>query len=632
MNAKEKKRWLLLAWICLSIGILCSCMGSQAMQIDTTLQMNTSFKGKREMSAVVSKSVFDKAFNGDLDELQKLVTERCPAALLCEADETEDGVEITMTLDFVSLKDYTNKIGLILGRTPGIYYDASDSIFKNGFVIDENFSSLDLFDWLVQALKEQYPQFEKLELDDIFEIGTTMVQYDNRTFESDGKIHVEDMDSNSFERISAEITMNTDASYKAELNFFVNTDTYYAMGDTMDEAIKELVPDGGIFEASTNDEERVYSIAFSALNDETLVSQLNRILKTKNCKVTVKVEGDEADPFRAHKEVEIYLDGSYFLDFTKEDTELIYKLNVDSNYGFDRCESITGFLKDSFSKNEGKYTSIYMIVGPSDEVRVHLTYPVEMQKLEVTTKIMNEDEYKRDFRFVFSSSQEKLVGKNFKNRLSERMDENMSMKVTESEGYVFYTVSFFGKSLEEISRETTRFLEGSLSEDIDTYSSVITGGKSKKETLKTKSYVYEDTIDFETFLGSASIEEGITYCMEYPQGYSAVLVEGSYDNVREEKNILKCTTKDAIVHVKSCGETSNIAGLTQLILWWLSLGLTLISFVLNIRHIVGYMRHKEKYLLKVDLFKGKNQIFMTVGIISLVVFVFTTLRLVLRIY
>lgn len=82
------------------------------------------------MSALVPASIFRQAFKSDLEALQSMVTAKCPSTLLCSADETDQGVEITMTLAFANLKDYTNKIGQILGKTPGIYYESSDSVLK----------------------------------------------------------------------------------------------------------------------------------------------------------------------------------------------------------------------------------------------------------------------------------------------------------------------------------------------------------------------------------------------------------------------------------------------------------------------------------------------------------------------
>ena len=632
MNAKDKKRWFLVCILCLVTWLLCGCKGLGTMEIHTALELTTSFKGQRVMSTVIEESVFREVFNNDLGELQNLVTEKCPATMLCQAEEVEDGVKIVMILEFANYKDYVNKIGLILGKTPGIYYDVSNSVFKNGFMLQENFASKDLFGWLVDALKEKYSSFESKELDDLFKSGVTMVQYDGRTFETSDQIQVEDMDSHAFKRISAEITMNEDESYKAELNFIVDQDVYYDMGETMDDAVKDMAPDGGIYEVSTVDAERIYTISFSALNEQALMSQLNVTLKSKNCKFTVNAEGDASDPFRAHKEIVIYLDGSYFLDFTEEGTELIYKLNVDSDYVVNGCESTTGFLKEWNSNENGPYTSIYMTVSPSDEVRVRLTYGVVMEKLEVHTKIINDRSYERRFHFVFNTNQASLIGETFENRLNGRIDESMDLKITDSQGYKSYDVSFAGNSLEDLSKKTTQFLDGSVSEDAGTFTSVISGGKMGKKTLKTKSYVYEDRIDFDTFLGSASLKEGILYCMEYPRGYTARLEEASCSNVREENNELNCTTKDRVITVKSRGEAFNIAGMTQLILWWGSLGMTLITFVINLRHIVGYLRKKEKYFLTVDLFKGANLVFMTIGLVALVVFVFTTFRLLFRIY
>ena len=633
MNIRAQKRGMLIGIICLMMLFLCGCMALQLpMEINTSLELDKSFKGKRVMSTIVADEVYEKVFQGDIKELQQMVTEKCPATLLCTANDMGDHVEIVMTLEFANYKDYVNKIGLILGKTPGIYYDATDSIFKNGFMLQEEFSSADLFGWLVDALKEKTTKLESKKLKDIFKSGTTVVKYDGRTYETENQIQVEDMESTSFKRISAEITLNKDESYKAELNYIVNQDVYYAMGESMDDAMKSILPDGGIYEVDSTDLERVYTIAFSALNEEALVSQLNVALHSTKCVFDVTSEGDAADPFRAHKEFVIYLDGSYFLDFTQNDTDMVYKLNVDSSYVIDGCDSTTGFLKSTSSETTGDFTSIYMTVSPSDEVRVNLTHAIEMHKLEAYTKIINETSYERRFKFVFSDRQAALVRENFQKRLEGRMDDEMSLKVTNSQGYTAYTVSFTGKNLDEISRKTSQFLDGTVSDDVSTFSSVLSGGKSDEKTLKTISYIYEDRLDFETFLGSASLNEGIIYHMEYPKGYTATLEEGAYRNIREENNEVQCTTKDTIIYVKSRGELANMAGMTQRILWWGSLILTVISFVINIRHIVGYIRKKEKYLLEVDLFKGLNIVFMTIGIVALVVFVFTTFRMIFRIF
>ena len=633
MNTGIRKKGIVIGLMCLMMMLLCGCMGLQLpMEIHTSLECNKSFNGKRVMSTIVPEAVYKKVFNGSIDELQDMVTEHCPATMLCSANETEESVEIVMTLEFANYNDYVNKIGLILGRTPGIYYETSDSIFKDGFMLQEEFSSVDLFGWLVEALKEKSSKLESKGLYDLFECGTTMVKYDGRSFETADYIEIDDMESKAFKLISAEITMMKDGAYAADVNFIVDQDVYYSMGETMDDAMKSIVPEGAAYDVVMTGEERVYTISFSAMDENNLVSKFNTVLHTKGCIFNVNSEGDASDPFRAHKDIVIYLDGAYFLDFTQEDTEMIYKLKVDSEYVVDGCESTTGFLRETSSVAEGEYTSIYMTVSPSDKVHVNLTYAVEMYKLEVYTKIINAKSYERSFKFVFSNNQAKLIGANFENRLNGRMDDDMVLKKTESQGYTSYTVSFTAKDLSSLSRKTTQFLDGTVSEDESTFSSSIFGGKEKTKSLLSTAYVFEDYLDFETFLGSASLREGIVYHMEYPKGYTATLEDGAYRNVREENNEVQCTTKETVVYVRSRGEAVNMAGMTQWILWWGSLILSALSIILNLRHIVGYIRKKEKYLQEVDLFKGKNLIFMTIGVIALVVFVFTTFRMVFRIF
>lgn len=630
MGTKDKKKWLLTGILCLMLWMLCGCMGSSKISIDTSLEVNKNFKGQRIMSARISDSVFRHAFNGDLEELQSVITEKCPSTLICSAEKLDKGAEITMTLDFASQKDYTNKIGQILGKTPGIYYDASDSIFKSGYMIQENFSSLELFDWLVEALGAQYSQFEDAGVTDIFVNGKTQVVYDGESVETTEQIHAEKMDSHTFDTVSAELTMNDDGSFRTEINFIADKETYYDMGDDMDRAIKKLLPDGGVYEVADVDEQRVYTIGFSAYNSDTLLSQLNSVLKTTKCKFEVEESGDDSDPFRANKVITLYLDASYFLDFSKPETELIYKLNTGSDYSFSSCESLAGFLKNYSTDTSDKYTSIYVTVGPSDEIQIHLNYAIDIKEVEVNTKISGGNDLERSLSFKFDSEKAELTGENFENKLRARMDENMTLDVSEADKMKIYTVNISGNSPEELSVSTTRFLDGSVNEEALT--SVLTGGKSEKKRLRVRSYMYEDRIDLGRFLGSASVEDGITYRMEYPKGYTAAFEEGSYRDMVVENNVLTCKTKDQMLVVKSRGETANMAGMTQLVLWWSSLVVMIISLIMNIRHIAGYIRYREKYLLKTELFHGKNLFLMTVCVVALTVFLFTTLRLILRVY
>ena len=629
MITKGKKKYVAVVILALMMLLLCGCTAGTKLSVDTFLEMDENFKGQRSMSAMVPKTIFNQVFDGNLDELQKILTEKCPSTLLCKAEEVDNGIKITMTLDFANLQDYTDKIGQILGKTPGIYFDVSQSIFKKGYMIQENFSSVDLFGWLFDTLKGKYSQLEDKEIGDVFQNGKTSVIFKGEIIETTPEINVENMESHTFDSISVELTLNGQDSYGVNINFIADKDVYYDMGDDMDRAVKKLVPDGGVYEAVNVDHQRIYTIGFSAHNVDTLLAQLNSVLKTETCKFKVEEVGDESDPFKANKIITMYLDGSYFLDFGKENTEMIYKINVSPEYSFNECKSVTGFLKDHSFNTDGKYSSVIMKVGPSDEIRLSLSYAVDLTETEVYTKIINDSKIERDIIFKFDKDKSKLIGENFKNKLNSRMSETMKLEVKENSDRTSYIVHIPVGTPEEVSKMTTEFLDGASDTEM---TNILKGGKVAKKQLKVKAYEFEDTIDFQYFLGKAAIDQGIKYQIEYPKGYSVQLNDAEHTNTKIVGNTLSCETKNKMLTVKTRGETANVSGMTQLVIWWISLILSIVSIFLNFKRIMALIKHGKAAFADEQIFEKCSVLFMTIGIISLTVFLFTSIRLLFRIY
>lgn len=629
MRKGHKLRILLFAIIMAFAAIFTGCTGEVQMTIDTVLKVDEHFKGSREMTAVVSNTVYKQAFNSDLTTLQELVTTKCPATMRCEAEKVSEGVKITMYLDFESYEDYTNKIGQILGTTPGIYFETSKTIFKKGYSLKEEFSSKDLFGWLVDAIKEDNDALKSLTADDLFKDGETKFVYDGEETITEPKINVSNMESTSFDSLSVELTMNGDETFVVDMNFIVSKEVYYSMGDKMDSAIRRLVPDGGVYNVTDVDEQRVYTISFSTYNADTLVEQLNSVLHSDKCEFTILESGDEEDPSQAHKEIVMYIDGSYFLDFAKKDTELVYKLKTDASYSFNSCESLTGFLHNYNYTQDSEYTTVICSVGPSDKVQISLSYAVDMKSIAVETEIINDEEIKRTITFSYDRSNAKLSGDNFKEKLASRMDDAMTLNVVKSDNGIDYVVSYSAADVNEMSERTTAFLDSSVTED--KLSSKISGGKGEKK-LRTKEYTYDDCLNFQWFLGNVNVAKGITYKMIYPKGFKAEFNGSSYSNMTTEKNMVSCTTKDKNIEVKSKGTTVNVTGLIQIVLLILSALITVIMMSFNFKHIIGYIRSGKEYLMENDMFKGKNILTMSAGIIALVVLIFTLIRMIFKVY
>ncbi len=629
MGISRKLKILLFALITVLTAVFTGCTGDIQMSIDTVLTVDDQFKGSREMTAVVSNTVYKQAFNSDLTTLQNFVTTKCPSTMRCTAEKVSEGVKITMYLDFESYDDYTNKTGQILARTPGIYYDTSKTIFKKGYALSEDFSSKELFEWLVEAIKEDSDQLNDITIDDLFTDGVTKVVYNGEEVVTDAKINISDMESTTFDSLSVELTMNYDETFVVNMNFIVSNEVYYTMGDKMDSAIKRLVPDGGVYSVTDVDEQRVYTISFSTYNTDTLIEQLNSVLHSEKCEFSMVESGDEDDPSQAHREIVMFIDGSYFLDFSKEETELVYKLKIDPTYSFDSCESLTGFLHNYNYTQDSEYTTVICTVGPSDKVRIGLSYAVDMKNIEIKTQVISEEEINRTITFSYDRANAKLSGDNFEEKIKSRMDDEMTLDISKTDSGTDYVVSFTASGTEELSNRTTAFLDGSATEDALT--STITGGKGEKN-IRTKEFAYDDILDFQWLLGSVNVTKGITYTFIYPEGYTAEFNGTSYSNMSNEKNMISCSTNDKSIEVKSKATAVNMTGMIQLILLLFSLSFTIIASIVNMKHIIGFIKSGKDYLMENDLFKGKTMVWMSIGIIVVVILLFTLIRMIFRIY
>ena len=89
-----------------------------------------------------------------------------PGDMYCTATENEDGgVRIQMIIDFASRNEYQKKIETICSGnttdsaiTPVINFDYSHSILKNGYTIEENFTSMDPVSYThLDVYKRQLP-------------------------------------------------------------------------------------------------------------------------------------------------------------------------------------------------------------------------------------------------------------------------------------------------------------------------------------------------------------------------------------------------------------------------------------------------------------------------------------------
>ncbi len=639
---KKIKRNLLIlltfTGLLLFAGGLWGCGSVQPVSVDTTLTVDTSFSGERTMKAVLSAREFDLLFGGDLEGLNQLLTDNAPTDMNAQAQMLDGGdVEITLSIPFTSYNEYYSKIRAIFSGSasydadnmPSVYFEYSDSLLKKGFIIEENFTSTELFFWLTDAMLEDNSNLEGRTADELFTSGTTTLVFDGEEIPAQNCISVSRMDSNAFNTITVETTLNSSGSYDAVLDYYAGTSVVEKLGSELTQIMNSLVPDDGTFSTRTTEEGTVFTIKFSAVSAEDYVNKMNQALHSDNTVFEVTEESDEQDTLRAQRRITQYLDASYFLDFSDENTVMTYIFKASPEHSFENCESTYKYLRSCTFENTDEYCSTYITVAPSDEITLYLGYSVDIDRVEVDTVMNNEKDFVRNIRFTLTSEQNSIIGERFETRINEQLLEGMSCETSQSGSNTIYTVTMSADSAQALSELTCAFLDGNAQSG----NSSLSGGQSDENRLNQITYQYTDKIDLTLFLGGSQSTKGLYYRFQYPRSFGGHFVENNnYENVLEDGNVLTCITHNKVIEVSTYAQKANVIGILQRVLAIISLAGMAIVILLNLAAIMRCIKKRSFDLEEFDLFTGRGYIFVTIFVVCGVVFVISVIRLFFGIY
>lgn len=646
---KLVRKILLLTGI-LMVFMLAGCTGNIGhIAIDTTLTVDTSFKGSRVMTANIPASVFKYAFGKDVDALETVINKYTPGDMYCIADTNDDGsARIEMHIDFASRNEYQKKIETICSGntsdtaiTPVINFDYSRSMLKNGYTIEENFTSLDLFYWLADALVKEYPALESKDVSDIFELGTTEVEFNGETMEMDGYIQISTIKSNAFDSIAVSAELDDDQSVDAKITYVVSNKIVASLGAKLESLMKSLVPEDGEMSYQDSDSSRTYTLTFHSNTIQGYITNMNKALHANNTVFEVTTEGD-TESLAAKKSIKQYYDGSYFLDFTADETTMSYILDVSPEYTVESCSSTYGYLKDESSTYSSNTCEITMTVASADEVTTVLGFAVDIDEVDITTDIHSDTNIQRTFEFHLSSDAVNLIGSSIEDRLNtaaEQWPDQMTVNTENVLSNTNYSIVLSAESADELTKMTRAVLgESDISDDNKSNSgeltnSLFTGGTEKHKNPWNIHCTYEDTLNLSGFLKGSQIKNGIHYKLSYSKGFKAAFTENNtFEDAAADGPTLTCSTFNKVLSVKSTAEKNNLEGILIFALWIASLICIVVILLMNIEHIINLVSNKKIDISGSELFKGKHLRRLTALIVAIVCFVLMTIRLIFRIY
>jgi len=638
MRMKKSLKIRLFLICSLLILLMTGCDKMESLGIETTLSIDGNFKGQRVMTATIDKKTFKNYFDNNIAQLEGMLDTYSPADIYCFAQETSDGVKITANLSFASYKDYSNKIIQVLsGNTtlddsfePVVYFEYADSIFKNGSAIEENFTSLDLLYWLKDGILKEFQEAQSIDMETFFVLKTTKVEIGQEVIETEDKINASTMESNAFNNIVMETILNNDGTLSASIEYTASVEMVTALGSKLTSFMKTLTPDEGTQTSIQEDGIKTYTISFTSEDTAQYVKKMNTALNSTNSVFEIHNENDETDTLKARKQITLYFDGSYFLDFNGENTKMSYIVRAAPEYSFESCVSKNQFMRNYVFEYTDEFCSVYIDVSPADEITLSLGFNVDVERIDVNTEVRNEIDITRTITFTLTDEQVSIIGESLEEEIKSKLTDGITYKKEEKNNKTQYMITIMGTSDDDITTKTTAFLDNS---SIEEPSSVLRGGKVEKKDVKKIVFEYSDKVNFMNFLSGAKSIKGIYYQFIYPQGYTASFVDAdNYEEVIEENNVLSCVTYNKVIDINSTAWRTNYVGLVQRSLCIASLLGMAILAILNIGTITSIIKTKSMDNVPQELFSKKGYIILSIFLLCAVLFTISLIRIIFKIY
>ena len=638
--------------------LFAGCNGTfHLIAIDTMLSVDKSFNGSRVMKAEIPAAVYKKVFNSDASAIEEVISGYTPGSMYCKAQENDaGGATIEMHIDFASLAEYQKEVKEICKGsgseqtvTPSVTFDYSKSMLKSGYTISENFTSLDLFGWLSQALEKEYPALAQHAEEGIFELGSTkfFLSGEEIALDGSGKIQASEIESHAFDGITIETTVNSDDTIDANIRYAVGAKVVADFSgkdksDRLESLMKDLVPkDGSISSLESESGGRIFRIKFTSATPEAYIAAMNKALATNNTVFSASLEGDEEE-LSVKETYRQYYDGSYFLDYNNKSTNFSYILRVPTNYSLESCKGKYGFLKEYDSTYTDNKCEISMALSQPDEVSVIVGYIVDLDAISVSTQVDSEIKMQRSVVFKLTNEEDSLIG----SRISGAIDQVVNKWPKKAEAgkdklisSVQYSITMNAESFEELTRMTRLLLQEDPEDDKDAdgdgrpESSRISGGETPPHQPVKRSFEIRDTINFSGFLKGSKASEGISYKLVYPARYTAKFDGNtSFENAAAQKREISCITNNKIIAVNSSAEKWNIEGIVVLSLCALSFLIFLIILFFRFTPILVFLRDGKLTIDGKKVFSKRGMAILVLLAGSLVCFIVMGLRLIFQVY
>lgn len=255
-------------------------------EIDTNLVIEDDLSGQRVMDVYISDSDLEDNVDATPEELDAVAEANLPDSLTYTPFAAVDGgVQAQFNLEFSDPDDYLGKVESLIATgdldiEPTVTMQIADSLFSQGVLVEENFTSKDLLYFYTQALIDEGIVSES-DRSDVFSSRDTVVTVGGEEHETYSEIYLDTIEATGMDSVSM-VTTHEGGQWQRTFTLTMDSDTYEEMADIVDDYFAESTPSEAAISESSESWEVTWEVAFPAMTAEELTKATDDLLLTDN--------------------------------------------------------------------------------------------------------------------------------------------------------------------------------------------------------------------------------------------------------------------------------------------------------------------------------------------------------------
>lgn len=579
----------------ISSMILVTGCTTPASKINTELTINEDLSGVRKMKVSVNRSLMEEHFEGTIEDINAIITENCPEELTWTYEDSGATYEYIVELSFESVEDYNQKVHKILtgeqmetGDEPWIEMESQSTLLRESFYLEEDFTSEDLLQWMVDALIEAELISQKSAAY-VFSMGDNLVMHRGQTYDTYEYAYIEEHSALEFRGFEVYTTINADATFDREIILILPQTSLETNEAEIKAYLETLVPEGAEYTIENGNGSPSYNMShtepqvfFTVTKRGMTAEELNAFnahyFGNTGSKVTITEAMMGMTPFSLQRTCieEINFSGFY-------DAEVDYEYQPWIMYVL---KSADGYTVTGNDKQSEAATWVDLTTSKKFTVNFNRHFlPVDV---DIETKVKKEDSFERSICIEFDKS----ASENDLTKILANIEQlfpqdasnyeelyNVKIEVKENKDALVLMIQQWGTTLEIMNSNSILF---------GNQSGMIFEREDKKLSLR-KDIDYSEYVEIDRFISAKTENCVVNHTVIFPAGTSIDYCDAdAYDaNGRTLTLTIEGNSQYFEVHAKQW----NVWGIA----FWLLLLIVCAAAVLLL-YKFGYLTKAVTYL------------------------------------